>query len=267
MRLIAALLLGLAGLAACTAQPPPAVVLTTRTPTLTITPSISPVWFPPTETPTTPPTITPRPTQEFKPGVGEVVLSDDFADQSIWRSGSFEVGRIAFGKSSVSLAISSPPGALTSLRQGTIPADSYLEITAELALCKGDDVYGLLLRASGEREGYRLLATCSGLLRMERLRPSETALMQDWTPCGELPKGGMLPVRLGVWAVGREMRIFVNDVYQFGVRDPLYESGQVAVLARSSGTSPLTVDFSGLTVRAIDANMLPTATPFPTATP
>ena len=179
------------------------------------------MWFPPTETPTPAPTITLRPTQDFKPGVGEVVLEDDFSSQSAWRTGALGSGRIAFGKNELTLAVSAPKGTLASLREGALPADGYLEITARAALCQGNDIYGLLLRAASERDGYRLMATCAGELRLERLRNGEIALMQDWTPAGELPQGGMLPVRLGVWSLGREMRIFVNEVYQFSARDPV----------------------------------------------
>lgn len=267
LRLYATMLAGFLGLAACAPQPLPVVPTDTFTPAPTLSPTTTPVWFPPTNTPTPAPTITPRPTQEFRPGLGEVILEDDFSDPSGWRSGTFDSGRITFGSADLTLAVSAPQGSLVSLRQGQIAADSYLEITADPALCKGDDAFGLLLRASGDREGYRLLATCMGKLRMERLRPSETALMQDWTASGELPKGGMLPVKLGVWAVGTEMRIFVNDVYQFSVRDPLYPAGQVGVFARSAGSNPLTVSFSDLSVRAIDLDRLPTATPRPTDTP
>ena len=264
--LVWAVLIG-CGLSACAVETPPAVVLTTPTPTPTLEPSASPVWFPPTETPTSAPTITPRPTLDYKPGVGEVVLEDDFSSQSGWRTGEFTSGRIAFGKDTLTLAISTPKGTLASLREGTLPVNAYLEITARAALCKGNDIYGLLLRATSERDGYRLMATCNGDVRLERLRNGEIALMQNWTPAGELPQGGMLPVRLGVWSMGSELRIFVNDVYQFSARDPVFESGQVGVFARAAGDSPLTVNFSALRVYDLDAERIPTRTPMPTATP
>ena len=148
-----------------------------------------------------------------------------------------------------------------------MPADSYLEITASAALCRGDDQYGLLLRAGSGFNNYRLLANCAGQLRMERLRGGEIALMQDWTSSGELPKGGLLPVRIGIWSLGSEQRIFVNDVYQFSVRDPVYADGQVGVFARSAADTPLTVSFSDLTVHSLNPAAIPTPTPRPTATP
>jgi hypothetical protein len=255
------------GLAACAVEPALPVVLTTPAPTSTVEPSASPVWFPATETPTPAPTITPRPTLDYKPGVGEVVLEDDFSSQSGWRTGELGSGRISFGNDELTLAVSSPKGTLASLRDGALPADAYLEITARAALCRGGDIYGILLRAASERDAYRLMATCGGDLRLERLRHGEIALMQNWTPAGELPQGGMLPVRLGVWSMGSELRIFVNGVYQFSARDPVFESGQVGIFARAAGESPLPVSFSALSVSALDAERIPTQTPLPTATP
>ncbi len=267
MRSLAVLTVCALGLSACVAGPPPTVVLATRTPTPTVEPSASPVWFPPTETPTSAPTITPRPTENYKPGVAGPVLEDDFSSETGWRTGALANGRIAFGVNELTLAVSAPKGMLASLRERELPADSYLEITARAALCKPSDIYGVLVRASSERDGYRLLATCSGSLRLERLRNGEVALMQDWTPSGELPQGGLLPVTLGVWSLGRELRVFVNGVYQFGARDPVFESGQVGVYARASGDGPLTVSFSNLRVYRLDPALIPTATPPPSPTP
>ena len=44
--------------------------------------------------------------------------------------------------------------------------------------------------------------------------------------------------RLGVYAQGAELRVFINDVYQFSVKDPVWSSGTLGVFARSSATRP-----------------------------
>jgi hypothetical protein len=76
----------------------------------------------------------------------------------------------------------------------------------------------------------------------------------------------MLPVRLGVWALGGELRIFANDIFQFSIRDPLWKSGRVGIFARAAGDTPLTVSFSNLQVQALDASRIPTPVPSPTIT-
>lgn len=267
MRLRMGLLLVVGLLAACSGPATTPFLLPTSTTLPTLSPTPSPVWFPPTETPTLAPTLTPRPTQEYKPGVGSVILEDDFTHPEDWRTGDFEDGRITFGNRALNLVVTAPRGSLFSFGKKEIPADSYLEITIEPAICRNDDVFGVMLRARSEREGYRLLGSCNGNLRMERLRPSETIPLQDWTASGELPRGGMLPVRVGVWMAGSELRVFLNDVYQFSVRDPLYSSGQVGLYARASGNTSLTVAFSNLRVHSLDPSRLPTSTPMPAVTP
>ena len=47
------------------------------------------------------------------------------------------------------------------------------------------------------------------------------------------------------------MRFFINDEYQFSVRDPLLASGRLGVFARSAGDTAVTVNFSNLVVREI----------------
>jgi len=259
-------LLTFLGLAACGPLPEPAVILDTSTPTLTLTPSKTPVWFPPTDTPTLAPPATPLPTQEYRPGVGAALIEDDFSDSKAWQTLRNEAGQAAFGKNELSLAVATSKGALLSLRSKSLPANFYLEITATPNLCHPDDIFGLMVRAQSGKDGYRLLVQCGGKLRMERLVHSELVVMQDWTLSGQIPPGGLLPVRLGVWALGRELRIFVNDTYQFSVRDPVWTEGQLGVLVRAAGDPPLTVSFSNLAVYSLDAARIPTLTPSVTPT-
>jgi hypothetical protein len=90
--------------------------------------------------------------------------------------------------------------------------------------------------------------------------------LQDWLSSGQVPPGAMLAVRLGVWALGDELRFFVNDIYQFAVRDPLWKSGRVGLYARAAGDTPLTVSFSNLQVQEIDVSRIPTPEPTSTQT-
>jgi hypothetical protein len=257
-----------AGCSALLAAPPTPLPL--DTPTLlapTASPTTTPVWFPATETPTLAPTPSPRPTDDYRPALGEILLQDDFSSKSGWTVFANEAGRASYGINELTLAVSASKGVLGSLGAKTIPGNFYLELTAFPSLCAGADAFGLYVRASSPRDGYRLVATCDGRIRLERLKNGELVLLQDWTPSGEVPRGGMVPLRLGVWASGPELRIFVNAVYQFSARDPVWTEGQVGVYARAALDGPLTVSYSNLVVRAIDPTRLPTPTISPTSTP
>ena len=244
------------------AQP---TLIPTDTPSPTLTDTATTVWFPSTDTPTSMPTQVVQPTADEKPAVEEELLADDFTDPTQWSTGLTAAGSVAFGDKELTLAVSQPKGALLSLRKAPLLGNFYLEITVDLSLCKGGDAYGLLLRANSTVDYYRYAISCTGQLRLERLKNSQLVILQDWTPVGQIPAGSPLLLRLGVWAAGSEMRFFINGEYQFTIRDPVFTGGNLGVFARSASDTPVTVSFSDLHVYALGA--LPTPLPSPTVTP
>ena len=264
-----AALLALAALtSACLPPQPPAPdLLPAPTETSTVTPTVTAtiVWFPPTATFTLFPTAVVTPTEDFRPDLGALILEDDFTDQTAWPAARTAAGSVAYGNRELTLAVSAPGGSLLSLRQLLLVNDFYLEIDATPSLCRSGDTYGLLFRASSALDFYRLMVNCSGQLRVERLKNGYAALIQDWTISGQIPPGGLMRSRLGVWALGDEFRVFVNGVFQFSFRDPVWSSGQIGVFAKSSGDSPLTVNFANLAVYSLPGGR--PAPPTPTARP
>lgn len=251
-RVFFALILGLC-LAGCGFFNPPPTP--TATPTVSRTPTSTPtiVWFPPSETPTPVIILTPTPTLERRPGIGSLILSDDFSDQTRWQTLQSDQGSIRYGKNELTIAIPGAKTLLFSLRRTPPLFDNfYLELTVTASLCPAGDAFGLLLRAASNTEFYRLLLSCTGELRLERLQGGQSTVLVNWTPNNQVPPGMALPFRLGVWVNGRDTRVFINDVYQIAVNDGAFFEGQVGVFARSEGKNPLTVSFSELSVRAIE---------------
>ncbi len=70
---------------------------------------------------------------------------------------------------------------------------------------------------------------------------------------------------------GQDMHVFINDVYQFSVRDTVFDSGALGLFARSAGDTPLSVSFSDLAVYQVgpvgQQQPSPTVTPPIKATP
>jgi len=252
------------GLTACLqvsdgSQYPPAATIMEPTQTATI------VWFPPTETPTitpVPPTLTPTPEQ--KPNLGNLIVSDDFTHPAVWSLGRFDEGVIALGVNELALAVSSPGGKLVSFRQEPTLTNFYYEVTASPNLCSSTDAYGLVIRAQNNTDFYAFLLTCNGQVRVERDKISESIALQDWKYVnGPVTSDIGGSIRLGVWAYGRELRFFVNDVYQFSVSDPAFPRGLIGLYAHSAGSTALTVNFSNLVVREISGVPPLPATPTP----
>ncbi|MBE0699206.1 MAG: hypothetical protein IH586_19975 [Anaerolineaceae bacterium] len=247
------------------AEASPAPVPPTETATATPLPSATIIWFPATPTYTPFPTREITPTQDLRPEIGGLILEDRFDDPQSWATSRTAVGSVAFGQKELTLAVASPRGSLISLRAEPQLSDFYLEIDSLPSLCRTDDNYGLILRATSRFDYYRLLVNCNGQLRMERLKNEKPVLLQDWITSGQIFPGGMIRLRLGVWAQKDEMRVFVNDIYQFTVQDPVWPAGQVGVFARSAGDTPLTVNFSQLKIFSLNGSALVPSTG--TATP
>ena len=229
-------------------------VASTLTATATLSsPTASPtvVWFPPTSTFTPFPTRALTPTPDQRPGLGEVLLVDDFTNPDDWELARTTDGNIAIGKNELTIAIASPKTSLISVRRGLVLADFYAEITASPSLCRGLDEYGLLLRVSEKRDYYRFSLSCDGQARLDRVVGQQATSPQPWVPSGAIPPGAPSRSPLAVWEVGAEMRFFDNDEYLFTVRDPLLPSGTLGVFARSTSDMAVTVNFSELVIRNI----------------
>jgi hypothetical protein len=150
---------------------------------------------------------------------------------------------------------------MLSLRHDLTADNYYTEITARPDLCRGDDSYGFLVRANAVSY-YRFSLTCSGNVFAERINIGKREVLQTPLPSGDVPRGAPGEVRIGVWAVGSELRLFLNGRYQFGVSNPNYPSGTIGVFVNSAGDTPAIVSFSRLTLQDVDY-ALPTATPKP----
>lgn len=229
-----------------------AVVLPTETAAPLLTPTATTVWFPPTAT-TTPyrdlphPSPTPQPTLQ----IGNPLLEDNFSKTGPWSLASSPAGSIAYGKQEISIALSEARASLTSFREQPVLSDYYLEITAEPRLCRGTDMYGVLFRVLSEGDFYRLVINCSGQMRVERVANGSASVVLDWIVSDQIPPETPGAYRLGIYAVGSDLRFYVNGRYQFGRREPVFKEGGLGLFARSMGDNAVTIGFYDLVVSRI----------------
>ncbi len=248
-----------ASLAACAGladSPIQDLSLATETPP----PSPTIVWFPPSATPTPRVLYTEAPTPERRPGVGNLLLSDDFSSADLWNTTVSDQASVDVSRDRLTIVVQ-PGFSIPSFRKKMVFSNFYAEITARPSLCQGQDDYGLLVRGIPVAY-YRFALTCDGTERAERVSVRSRTPLQPPLPSGDVPTGTPGEVRIGVWAVGPEMRFFLNGRYQFSVNDKNYLSGGLGVFARSAGDTPVTVTFSELVVYAVTYSP-PTRTPSP----
>ena len=229
----------------------------TETPTATATIA----WFSASATPTLGALSTPKPpTPEMRPGIGETTLSDEFSNPALWDIAASDQASAKIDSNRLILSVENKVY-IISLRHELAEDNYYTEITARPDLCRGDDSYGLLIRANAVAY-YRFSLTCNGNVFAERISVGKRELLQAPLQSGDVPRGAPGEVRIGVWAVGTEMRLFLNGRYQFSISNPNYPSGTIGVFVNSAGENPAIVSFSRLTLQKVDY-ILPTMTPKP----
>lgn len=242
-----------AQLDAILATPIPVTATETPPPTATIN------WFPPSATPTPKTFSTKAPTPEMRPGLGSEIITDDFSSSANWDIAASNEASANIKNNRLTLSVQSEVYIL-SLRNDLALDNYYAEITARPSLCRDGDNYGILIRASATNY-YRFALTCNGTARAERISGGTRLILQQPLPSGDVPPGAPGEVRIGVWAVGREMRLFLNGRFQFTISDPSFPIGALGVFVRSVGETAAVVSFSDLTVQTVDY-VLPTPTLF-----
>ena len=256
---ISFLLIGLALLSACLPlNPIPATEppLATETPLQTATI----VWVPPSATATLNLIPTYTATPEMNPGVGKLIIEDDFTDKTVWDTAVSDQASAIIKNKHLTLAVQ-PGVSVASLRRDTTFGNFYAEITAKPRLCRAEDSYGIMIRSTGN-SFYRFTLTCNGLIHVERIKSSVRLPLSEPIASGDVPLGAPGEVRIGIWAVGSEMRLFLNGRYQFSVVEKTFPNGVFGVFTQSKGDTPVTVTFSDLKVYEVSYT-LPTQTPVP----
>ncbi|HEY6074369.1 MAG TPA: hypothetical protein VIV15_13510 [Anaerolineales bacterium] len=257
------LLLGVMMLAFSSCSAVPDSLTQAPQPSTAIPPSATPtiVWFPPSETPTAQALPTQGPTPERKPGVGRVLLADDFSSRDAWNPGVSEEASIEISGNRMTFA--AQPGITAfRVRKEPVLTSFYAEVTARPSLCRNGDEYGLLFRAPTSVAYYSYAVSCNGASYVARVRFGRPVVLHAAVPSADAPVGAPGEVRLGVWVSGPDMRFFLNGNYQFGASDPTYKLGAVGLFARSAGDTPVTVSFSDLSIYSVSYTA-PSATPTP----
>lgn len=232
-------------LAACLSVPPsPAFPTSSASPTPSHT--ATPVWFPPTPTftPASLPIFTPTP--DWFGELDGMLLTDSFVEGQFWNLVRSSQGSVSLQDGFLVL-VAQPASTLFTLRHEPLLDNFYLEVTAELSLCRGDDLYGVLFRYS-ENGAYRYGLDCRGQVRLDRMKGNVRYPLYPPAPSGDAPPGAPGVVRLGAWAQGRTLRFFLNGRFQFEVQDGTLTSGLIGFFARPMGDTPLTVRFTNLVV-------------------
>lgn len=227
----------------------------TATLTQTLTPSPTIIWFPATPTATPIPGVSPTPQPTFpsqREGISALLVDDDFTDERLWQTSQSAAGNIAYGRESLTLAVSESNASLTSISQHTLPENFYLEISMQLSLCQPEDQIGVLFWYANTGEYYRLLLTCEGRYRLELIQGGQSVVIHNWETASQMNLATPATNRLGLWAYQGRFQFFIDDIFQFEEKIAQKLNGSLGLFARTQTGNAMTVRFSDLQIYQVD---------------
>lgn len=209
------------------------------------------VWFPPTATPVLQSTRNTTPTPDFRDTIGDPVVEDDFSDPEFWNLAASNYGSVAVANQHLTLTVTSSNVLLYTFRSEPLIGDLYLEVTANPTLCRGEDEYGILIRSGASGDQYRFSVSCSGKVKLTRFYKNVPNDLVPWAYSGVIPGAVPANVKLGVLAIGSNLRFYANGYELLQVDDTALENGQIGFYVKAQGESGMTVNFYNLKVYSL----------------
>jgi hypothetical protein len=123
-------------------------------------------------------------------------------------------------------------------------SDFYLEGTFDSGNCSGRDRYGLVARSSAPADayvGYLFGVTCNGRYSLRTWDGEEFDDVIPWTSSGLLQSGSGKTQRLGLWAKGTRLILYVDGKKLAEIQDSTYSSGKFGLFVGSVETDDLQI--------------------------
>jgi hypothetical protein len=216
------------------------------TPIQSSTPTI--VWFPTTATPELVAVNTTTPKNASAPVFGSLVYDDAGVMTDHWPAIQENVNLVTVSKDTLVLSVNNPRGTLLSLRQDTTLSDFYFESVMTMGLCRSEDAAGIVFRTVDAQSYYAFLVNCQGRIALERVLKGSPAMLLDWSLTNQVQPGLTTPLKIGVWAQGSTIRIYINDQLQYEVINSAYYRGGIGFIAQASGDTAVSVNFSEIKI-------------------
>ncbi len=121
--------------------------------------------------------------------------------------------------------------------------DFYLEVVfSQGEDCQGKDRYGILFRAPDNTQGYLYNVACDGSFQLRIWDGEQFSDLINWTVDPHIAKGVDVTQRLGVWAEGDQLILYVNGFQVGELRDSTFSNGTFGVNIAAAETVGFSVD-------------------------
>ncbi|HKZ55962.1 MAG TPA: hypothetical protein VJ123_10810 [Anaerolineales bacterium] len=234
--------------------PPPTPVPPSGTPTFTFP------TLPPTFTATGAPSLL-TPTPDLPSLLAGIIYRDDFDENQGWDLNDSKIGGISLFQGRLALAVRRSGATLFAVAPSPELEGFFVEVETRAELCADADEFGLMVRMNPQGDHYRFTLNCIGQARFARVQQGVAFNLLPPTETHAAISGAPAENRLGLLADGRDLRLFINGLEVFFVRDAALPRGGLGLIARSAAGGQLTVSFDHLAVYGLLATPTPTLTP------
>lgn len=199
-----------------------------------------------TVTPTAGPSATP-PAGDPRTKLGDPKWTDKLDNGNNWPGGEDKYTQVDFKDGAMVLtSLEGPSG-----WRLTLPtvSDFYLEATIRTGACSGMDRYGLIVRVPDAKtpdQGYLFGLSCDGKYNLAkwngRLGAKGTwTNLVSWSASKAIQAGANQTNRLGFWANGTTLIVYVNGVKLSQVTDDAFREGNFGVFVGANQTKNFAV--------------------------
>ncbi len=217
-------------------------------PTPTLTATISAAEPTATITATLVGTATPTlPAGDPRAGLGAPTFQDEFASGGNWPLYEDEHARFEIGEGELIMNAFNPDYWNSWMLTSPTISNFYLEMEAKIGSCSGLDAYGLMARSQLTDDGavgYLFGVSCDGRYSLRIWDGSKFTKLANWTVHADLAYGSDQTQRIGLWAEGDTLKLYVNGHLITQVSDSTYPSGRFGVFVSSAATADIEVQVS-----------------------
>ncbi len=135
------------------------------------------------------------------------------------------------------------------LPQAQNSSNMYVEMTVKSGECSGTDGYGLIFRVPVFKtpdQGYLFEVSCDGQYRLWKWdgkagEKGIATILVNWKANTNINKGSSAVNRLGVWANGNSIKLYVNGVFLEEVTDSSFGTGSFGIFVNAGPTNKYTI--------------------------
>ncbi len=176
--------------------------------------------------------------------LGDPSFKDTLAGTNNWYLLDTANTRFSAGEKSIILTTSSP-GQNDEWGISNVPPikDFYLEFLFETTEpCSGLDRYGMIFRAPDPNQGYVFGFSCDGRYKLYKWDGKSYQAIQEWKNSPHIKSGAGQTNRLGVYAVGNNLKLYANGQFLSEYTDDSFSEGRFGVFIGADETENFQVN-------------------------